>query len=85
MRLDDEAKTGYIFEVSLKVLKELHDYFNDYPLAPESREGEVSPLIKHLIEKHEINYDNKVKKLIPNLYDKEKYVVSTETRKNMDF
>ena len=39
--------------------KELHDYFNDYPLAPENC----------------VIGNSKVEKLIPNLWNKEKYVL----------
>ena len=44
-------------EVDFEYLKELHDYHNDYPLAPETVQL------------------NKVKKLVPNLGDKLRYVV----------
>ena len=76
MRSKDDSKTGYIFDVDLEVPKDLHDYFNDYPLAPESRLGEYSENMKRkyriLNEKDPVSI---VKKLIPNLYDKTNYVV----------
>ena len=34
--LDDYGEDGYLFVVDLHIPKELHDYFNDYPMAPES-------------------------------------------------
>ena len=52
-----------ILEVDLDYPKELHDLYNDYPLAPEQIEV------------------NKVEKLIPNLRDKEKYVLHYENLK----
>ena len=64
---DDELKDwrdmpngkGCILEVDLEYPKELHDLHNDYPLAPENI---VPP-------------GSKVSKLVPNLDDKNKYVV----------
>ena len=35
MRIKGNSSTGYILEVDLECPKELHDMFNDYPLAPE--------------------------------------------------
>ena len=48
---------GYLLEVDVKYLKELHDLHNDLPF---------------MCEKMKIN---KVEKLVPNLYDKKKYVI----------
>ena len=50
---------GCLLEVDLEYPEKLHDLHNDYPLAPERLIPEGS----------------KVAKLIPNLYDKEKYVL----------
>ena len=55
-----------ILDVDLEYPKSLHDWHNDYPLAPER--------IKV----------NKVKKLIPNLGDKEKYVLHYENLKQYE-
>jgi len=74
MKLDNEGETGYIFEVDLEYPKELHDLHNDYPLAPESRLGELSPLMSQI--KNEMNIgEATVEKLIPTLYDKKNYVL----------
>ena len=35
MRIKSDSSTGYVLEVDLEWPKELHDMFNDYPLAPE--------------------------------------------------
>ena len=52
-----------ILEVDLEYPKELHDFHNEYPLAPEKMKV------------------GKVEKLIPNLRDKEKYVIHHENLK----
>ena len=74
--LKHDVNKGFIFDCDLDVPEELHDYFNEYPLAPESRLGEYSPL---MIEKYKIVHDkapeSTVKKLIPNLYNKTNYVL----------
>ena len=54
-----------ILEVDMEYPKELHDHHNDYPLAPESLKVDGST----------------VAKLIPNLNDKEKYVIHYENLK----
>ena len=73
-KLEIEDLQGYIFEVDLEIPHKLHDYFNDYPLAPEALEIEedmLSPFQqKNFPEKHK----EKTVKLAPNLRNKEKYV-----------
>ena len=54
-----------VLEVDLEVPKNLHDYLNDYPPAPE--------LLKI--------GNSQVEKLIPNLWDKEKYILHYENLK----
>jgi hypothetical protein len=56
LKHDSDSKYGYILEVDLVYPDSLHDYHNDYPLAPE----------KLTIDKQT--------KLIPNLFNKKKYV-----------
>src|SRR5436189_5972593 len=66
-----------ILEVDLNYPKELHPKHTDYPLAVESLEVPrewVSPYTEELIQKKGGKHLS-VKKLIPNLYDKKKYVL----------
>lgn len=70
-----DSSRGCVLEVDLEVPVELHDYFNDYPLAPESCIGEYSPLMKNIMEKFEISQSAQTKKLISNLHNKTKYVL----------
>src|SRR6266536_357468 len=75
--IKDDADTGYMLEVNLKYPKELHPKHTDYPLAVESLEVPrewVSPYNEELVCKNGGKYLN-TKKLVPNLYDKEKYVL----------
>lgn len=72
-----EGDTGYIFEVDMEYPKELHDDHNDYPLAPESFKIEqdmLSPYQKELLTRLGMK-EGYYTKLVPNLFDKEKYVL----------
>ena len=73
----DDADIGYILEVNLEYPPELHDLHNDYPLAPEKMDIShemLSPYQQQL--KGELGYKPaKVEKLLPNLWNKEKYVL----------
>ena len=67
---------GYILEVDLEYLSELHDLYNDYPLAPEKLEISQNMLSKNCFN---IANDNGIKiggvnKLVPDLGNKSKYV-----------
>ena len=77
MSIDKKSDIGYILEVDLEYPKELHKLHNDYPLAPEKlavTNDILSTYCKEIADKYEIKVDN-VKKLIPNLGNKTKYVV----------
>lgn len=75
--LSDDGNIDYELEVDLKYPTELHDLHNAYPLAPE-RMAVTSDMLsdyqKALCEKFETRPNDKIMKLIPNLYDKTKYV-----------
>lgn len=74
MNISNESETGYIFEYDVEIPEDKHDYFNDYPVCPESYIGEYSPTMKNIMQKYKITQSNDVEKLIPNLYAKSKYV-----------
>ena len=68
-------KVGYVCEVDLEYPDELHQMHNDYPLAPEKFEVKSEWLSQY---QHNFMTNKtclKVKKLVPNLMPKHKYVV----------
>ena len=76
MSINEKSDVGYILEVDLKYPKELHKLHNDYPLAPEKlavTNDILSNYCKSIADKYEIKVGD-VKKLIPNLGNKTKYV-----------
>ena len=75
---------GYFIECDLEYQKLLHDLHNDYPLAPEKlivQDDWLSPFCKNLKEKFGLASDKTIK-LIPTLFNKEKYVLHV---KNLNF
>ena len=77
MRIKSNSSTGYVLEVDLECPKELHDMFNDYPLAPEKINIQKEWLSKYCLKianEHNITTGT-VKKLVPNLMDKNNYVI----------
>ena len=77
MSVGCDSDKGYVLEVELKYPDNLHDFHNDYPLAPEKLKVKSDMLSRYcmgIAEKYEVKMGN-VKKLIPNLGDKKKYVV----------
>ena len=77
MRIKSNSSTGYILEADLEYPKELHDMFNDYPLAPEKTNIQKEWLSKYCLKisnEHNITTGT-VKKLVPNLMDKNNYVI----------
>ena len=75
--IDENSGTGYILECDLEYCKELHDLHSDYSLCPEEIEvssNMLSIYCSDIANKYGIKVGG-VKKLIPNLGDKVKYVV----------
>ena len=75
--INEKSDTGYFLEVDLEYPNELHELHNDYPLAPEKlavTNDMLSKYCKKIADKYDINVGD-VKKLIPNLRNKTKYVL----------
>ena len=77
MNIKNNSSTGYILEIDLEYSKELHDIHNDYPLAPEKINKQKEWLPDYCLKmanEHNITIGS-VKKLVPNLMDKNNYVI----------
>jgi hypothetical protein len=75
---DTDGDRGIFVECDLHYPKELHDHHNNYPLAVESKSilsSELSPYQLNQMSTHDEKHNEKMKKLVPNLYDKTKYIV----------
>ena len=75
--INEKSDVGYVLEVDLKYVDKLHDLHNDYPLVPEKlavTNDILSKYCKKIADKYDIKVCD-VKKLIPNLGNKTKYVV----------
>ena len=73
----EDSKNGLILEVDLKYPQDLHNFHNDYPLAPEKvkvTDSMLSNYSKRIADKYNIS-TGIVYKLIPTLSNKEKYVL----------
>ncbi|GBN67380.1 hypothetical protein AVEN_149573-1 [Araneus ventricosus] len=78
LNIPDDSDVGYILEVDLEYPSELHHLHNCYPLAPEKvlvSPSEYSDYTKELLYKLNLSKSKPSEKLIPNLRNKEKYVV----------
>jgi hypothetical protein len=77
LKLLDDAKTGYIFDVDLEYPQDLHDKHNDYPLAADRVCVQFDQLSDHSKNVLEIlgSKHHATEKLVPNLMDKENYVI----------
>ena len=72
-----DGDKGYMVKCDLHYPKELHDMHNNYPLAVESRvikKTELSPYQLNQLEVHDEKHNEKLKKLVPTLYDKKEYI-----------
>ena len=77
LNISENSPIGYILEVELEYCKNLNDSHSDYPLCPEKIEISSDMLSKYcsdIADQDGIKVGG-VKKLIPNLSDKVKYVV----------
>ena len=77
MSINEKNPIGYLLEVDLEYFDKLHELHNDYPLAPEKlavSSDMLSNYCKKIADKYEIKVSD-VKKLIPNLGNKNNYVV----------
>ena len=76
MSINEKSPRGYFLEVDLEYPDELHEFHNDYPLAPEKLAVSSDMLLKYCkeITKCKIKVGD-VKKLIPNFSKKTKYVL----------
>ena len=75
--IGENNSDGYILEVDLEYPIELHNLHNDYPLAAEKlkiSKGMLSGYCSNIADKYGIKI-GKINKLIPNLGNKEKYVI----------
>ena len=76
-KYNDESEKGLILEVDLEYPKELHDLHNDYPLAAEKikvTENMLSPYCREIAKKFGVKV-GLVEKLMPTLFNKERYVL----------
>ena len=76
-KYNDESEKGLVLEVDLEYPEELHDLHNDYPLAAEKikvTEDMLSPYCREIAEKFGVKV-GLVKKLVPTLSNKERYVL----------
>jgi hypothetical protein len=74
---EDNAPEGYILEVDMEYPEHLHDAHNDYSLAPETMEipeAWLSDYQRTLVYELGGKY-TECKKLVPNLCNKEKYIL----------
>ena len=77
MTINEKSDTGYVLEVDLEYPKELHELHKDYPLASEKlavSNDMLSTYCKSIADKYSIKVGD-IKKLIPNLGNKTKYVL----------
>ena len=75
--INEKSEIGYFLEVDIEYSNKLHELHNDYPLAPEKlavSSDMLSKYCKEIADRYKIKVGD-VKKLIPNLGNKTKYVL----------
>ena len=84
MKMGPNSEKGWILKVDLEYPEELHDWHNDYPLAPEKKvikPGQMSEYQRRLMAGLHLTMPN-TEKLVLTLEDKENYVAHY---KNLQF
>ena len=74
------SSKGCVLQVDLEYPKELHELHNDYPLAPDKMKIRREMLSEYQLKIADF-YNipiGKVKQLVPNLFDKERYLIHYE-------
>ena len=77
MSINEKSEIEYFLEVDLKYPDKLHDLHNGYPLASEKlaiTNDKLSKYCKEIADKYDINVGD-IKKLFPNLGNKNRYVL----------
>ena len=74
LNVPEDSELGYILEVDLEYPKELDDKHNLYPLAPEHVQVN-DVMLSSFQRKYFPSIRGSVRKLVPNLHSKEKYVL----------
>ena len=77
MRTKNNSSPGYVLEADLEYLQELHNIHNDYPLAPEKINTPNEWLSDYCLKIPNVHNiaTGTVKKLVPNLMNKNNYVI----------
>ena len=82
-KYNNNSLKGCVLKVDLEYQKVLDKLHNDYPLAPHKIEIKREMLSEHwlkIVDLYNIPIGN-VKKLVPNLFDKEKYMIHYQNLK----
>ena len=72
------SSKGFVLEVGLEYPKELHELHNDYSLTPDKIEIKREMLFEIQLKIADLYniYIGNIEKLVLNLFDKEKYVIT---------
>ena len=79
MMLNDEGGRGFVLQVDITIPTKHHDRLNQFPIAPEHlivHEGLISDYSRDVRERRSYPEKFSQRKLCPNLYPKERYIVS---------